>query len=481
MAETKGTILIVDDEESIRDLLSLKLKGDGYDYDVAADGNEALWKLFMKDFDLVLLDIKMPGLTGMEVLSRLIIDHPDISVIMITALLDTEIAVEAMRQGAYDYLIKPFKLNDLGARIEKALEKRRLVLENKAYQHRLSQKIKQLEEQYHQSQSAGQGDHGCITTGQEYAIKSRGYSSPIEPSSAKTPPLSDSKSVVTWGDRNPAANRATQTIVRESGASASLPEKKDNKSLALNSHQKKSAMDPNTSAEIIVRLENVSRTYSMGKSEIKALKNVTLDIAKGELIVILGPSGSGKTTLLNLVGGIDLPSSGRIIANGIDLSAQDDKGLTKYRRNQIGFVFQSFNLITTLTARENVEFTADLVKVPKNTLEVLEMVGLKERTNHYPSELSGGEQQRVAIARAMVKNPEILLCDEPTGELDCETGKLVLSALHMVNRMDRKTVLIVSHNTTIGDMADRVIELRSGEIFEIRTNQSPTDPFELRW
>jgi putative ABC transport system ATP-binding protein len=270
-------------------------------------------------------------------------------------------------------------------------------------------------------------------------------------------------------------------MVRESQAPTSLPYTADKKSLPLDSSEQKLAIAPEVGAEIIVRLENVSQTYRMGQSEVKALKNVTLNIARGELIVILGPSGSGKTTLLNLVGGIDSPSSGRIVVNGIDLSALDDKGLTKYRRNEIGFVFQSFNLITTLTARENVEFAADLVKAPKNALEVLEMVGLKGRTDHYPSELSGGEQQRVAIARAMVKNPPILLCDEPTGELDCETGKLVLSALRMINKMERKTVLIVTHNATIGDIADRVIQLRSSEIFEIKTNLSPTDPFELRW
>ena len=481
MEKAKGIILIVDDEESIRDLLSTKLKADGYDCEVAADGNEALWKAFMKDFDIVLLDIKMPGLSGMEVLSRIVIDHPDTSVVMVTAVLDTKTAVEAMRQGAYDYVTKPFNLDDLGARIKRALEKRRLILENKEYQRRLNQKIGQLEEREQQSQHTELVGHRKALAGQESTIKFREYSSPVESPISKTSPLVESATLDSLGHRSPAVNRAIETMVRESQAPASPPYTTDKKSLALDSSEERLAITPNLGSEIIVRLENVSRTYRMGQSEVKALKNVTLDIALGEFIVILGPSGSGKTTLLNIIGGIDSPSSGRVVVNGIDLSALDDKGLTKYRRNEIGFVFQSFNLITTLTARENVEFAADLVKAPKNALEVLEMVGLKERTDHYPSELSGGEQQRVAIARAMVKNPPILLCDEPTGELDCETGKLVLSALRMINKMERKTVLIVTHNATIGDIADRVIHLRSSEIFEIKTNLSPTDPFELRW
>ena len=481
MEKAKGIILIVDDEESIRDLLSTKLKADGYDCEVAADGNEALWKAFMKDFDIVLLDIKMPGLSGMEVLSRIVIDHPDTSVVMVTAVLDTKTAVEAMRQGAYDYVTKPFNLDDLGARIKRALEKRRLILENKEYQRRLNQKIGQLEEREQQSQHTELVGHRKALAGQESTIKFREYSSPVESPISKTSPLVESATLDSLGHRSPAVNRAIETMVRESQAPTSPPYTADKKSLPLDSSEQKLAIAPEVGTEIIVRLENVSRTYRMGQSEVKALKNVTLDIALGEFIVILGPSGSGKTTLLNIIGGIDSPSSGRVVVNGIDLSALDDKGLTEYRRSQIGFVFQSFNLITTLTARENVEFAADLVKVPKNALEVLEIVGLKERTDHYPSELSGGEQQRVAIARAMVKNPPILLCDEPTGELDCETGKLVLSALRMINKMERKTVLIVTHNATIGDIADRVIHLRSSEIFEIKTNLSPTDPFELRW
>jgi putative ABC transport system ATP-binding protein len=481
MEKAKGIILIVDDEESIRDLLSTKLKADGYDCEVAADGNEALWKSFMKDFDIVLLDIKMPGLSGMEVLSRIVIDHPDTSVVIVTAVLDTKMAVEAMRQGAYDYVTKPFNLDDLGARIKRALEKRRLVLENKEYYRRLNQKIKQLEERGQPSQHAELVGYRKALASQESTIKFREYSSPVESPISKTSPLVESEALDSGGHRSPAVNRAIETMVRESQAPASPRSAVDKKGLDLDSSVGRLAITPNVGAEIIVRLENVSRTYRMGQSEVKALKNVTLDIALGEFIVILGPSGSGKTTLLNIIGGIDSPSSGSIRVNGIDISAIDDKGLTEYRRNQIGFVFQSFNLIPTLTAKENVEFAAELVKAPRNVLEALEMIGLKERTDHYPSELSGGEQQRVAIARALVKNPPILLCDEPTGELDCETGKFVLSALRMINKMERKTVLIVTHNAIIGDMAHKVIRLRSGELFEIETNPSPTDPLELRW
>ncbi len=231
----------------------------------------------------------------------------------------------------------------------------------------------------------------------------------------------------------------------------------------------------------VLRLEDVSRSYQMGLVEVKALTGVTLDITRGEFIVILGPSGSGKTTLLNLVGGIDSPSSGKITVDGIEISALDEKGLTDYRRNHIGFVFQFFNLIPTLTARENVEFAAELVKEPRDPLEVLEVVGLKERADHYPSELSGGEQQRVAIARALAKDPPILLCDEPTGELDFETGKHILGAMRMINELNRKTILLVTHNTAIANMAHRVTRLRSGEVVEDRRNESPIDPQDLRW
>ncbi len=230
-----------------------------------------------------------------------------------------------------------------------------------------------------------------------------------------------------------------------------------------------------------LQMEDVSRSYLMGAVEVKALSGIELDITLGEFVVILGPSGSGKTTLLNLVGGIDSPSSGRIRVNGLEIGTLGDKALTEFRRDHIGFVFQFFNLIPTLTARENIEFAAELVGDPRDPIEVLDVVGLKDRADHYPSELSGGEQQRVAIARALVKDPPILLCDEPTGELDFETGKHILGAMRTIHRADHKTVLLVTHNTAIGDIADRVIRLRSGEIVEDRRNSSPLDPEELRW
>lgn len=238
---------------------------------------------------------------------------------------------------------------------------------------------------------------------------------------------------------------------------------------------------PSETGNFQVQLENVSRSYQMGQVEVKALTGVTLNIVRGEFMVILGPSGSGKTTLLNLIGGIDSPTSGKITVDGIELTALDEKGLTDYRRNHIGFVFQFFNLIPTLTAKENVEFAAELVEKPRDVMEVLELVGLEERADHYPSELSGGEQQRVAIARAMVKDPPILLCDEPTGELDFETGKHILAAMRRINEVNHKTVLLVTHNTAIGEIAYRVIRLRSGEVVEVRQNPSPADPQELRW
>jgi putative ABC transport system ATP-binding protein len=247
---------------------------------------------------------------------------------------------------------------------------------------------------------------------------------------------------------------------------------------------KRKQIFPGESAEavdFIMQLDKVSRLYQMGLVEVKALTEVSLDITKGEFVVILGPSGSGKTTLLNLIGGIDTPSSGKITVDGIELNALNDKSLTDYRRTHVGFVFQYFNLIPTLTARENVEFAAELVQSPMNPAEVLEMVELKERADHYPSELSGGEQQRVAIARALVKDPEILLCDEPTGELDFETGKHILSAMRTINESNHKTVLLVTHNTAIGDIAHRVLRMRSGEIIEDRYNEFPIDPQELRW
>jgi len=231
----------------------------------------------------------------------------------------------------------------------------------------------------------------------------------------------------------------------------------------------------------LVRLERVSKVYLMGAVEVPALREVSLSIGEGEFAVLLGPSGSGKTTLLNLVGGLDRPTAGRVFVRGEDISAYDEDRRTAYRRERVGFVFQFFNLIPTLTALENVELVAELVGRKGEAQRCLEQVGLADRANHFPSELSGGEQQRVAIARALVKEPDLLLADEPTGNLDYETALRVLRVMRDINREDGKTVLVVTHNSAIARMADVVIRLRSGEVAETLRNEHPLEPEELRW
>jgi len=228
-------------------------------------------------------------------------------------------------------------------------------------------------------------------------------------------------------------------------------------------------------------LEKVSKSYHMGKIEVPALREVTLDIAAGEFIVFLGPSGSGKTTLLNLIGGLDSASSGRIVVNGIEITRLSEGRLTSFRRTQIGFIFQFFNLIPTLTARENVEFAAELVSHRRSPDEILREVGLEERMKHFPSELSGGENQRVAIARALATDPSVLLCDEPTGNLDFETGKRIFKLLRTLNETRQKVVVVVTHNSAIGTIAHRVVRLRDGRLTEVVRNNHPLDPEELKW
>ncbi len=230
-----------------------------------------------------------------------------------------------------------------------------------------------------------------------------------------------------------------------------------------------------------IDINNVSKSYPMGAFKVDALKGVDLKISKGELWVVLGPSGSGKTTLLNLIGGIDSASSGRITVGAIEITSLNERDLNQYRRENIGFIFQFFNLIPTLTAGENIELAAELVDKPRDIMAVLSDVGLHDRAGHFPSELSGGEQQRVAIARALAKDPPILLCDEPTGDLDFETGKHILTLIRTINRESEKTVIIVTHNTAIGEIADKLLRLRSGQIVEMKDNPSPIDPDELRW
>ncbi|MGI9649169.1 MAG: ABC transporter ATP-binding protein [Acidimicrobiia bacterium] len=230
-------------------------------------------------------------------------------------------------------------------------------------------------------------------------------------------------------------------------------------------------------------LTNVWKTYGEGPTAVHALAGVDAEIASGEFTVILGPSGSGKTTLLNLIGGIDEATSGDLIVEDVKLLGMTADERTEFRRSAVGFVFQFFNLIPTLTAAENVELVANLTMRDgaDRAGEVLEQVGLAERLDHFPSMLSGGEQQRVAIARALAKSPPILLCDEPTGELDFETGRLILALLRKVNRQRGQTVLLVTHNAAIGEMADRVLRMRSGEIVEDRHNPNPVEATELTW
>lgn len=233
----------------------------------------------------------------------------------------------------------------------------------------------------------------------------------------------------------------------------------------------------------LIRFEGVSKIYPMGELVVKALKDVDLTIEEGEFIVMLGPSGSGKTTLLNIIGGMDTVTEGKVVINGQDISDMGTGDLTEYRRLQIGFIFQFFNLIPTLTAQENVEFALELVEsdTKEKSERALESVGLAERAGHFPSQLSGGEQQRVAIARAICKNPPILLADEPTGELDFETGKNILQLMQKINRDSNQTIILVTHNSAIAEISDRTIRLHSGEVAEIIKIENPKNAEELAW
>jgi len=234
-------------------------------------------------------------------------------------------------------------------------------------------------------------------------------------------------------------------------------------------------------ADSVLRIEGVSKSYLMGEVTVRALRSITLEFGSGELVVLLGASGSGKSTLLNIVGGLDVPESGTVSFRGLDISSGGEAGLTAYRRRSIGFVFQFYNLISSLSALENVQLVTELVDNPMPAEEALRLVGLGDRLNHFPAQLSGGEQQRVAIARAVAKRPELLLCDEPTGALDYTTGKLVLEVIDKVNRELGTTTLVITHNVSIAGMADRVITLRSGEVIEDRRNSVKISPSELSW
>ena len=230
-----------------------------------------------------------------------------------------------------------------------------------------------------------------------------------------------------------------------------------------------------------VEFRDVGKTYRMGEVEINALHDATFEIEKGELVVIVGPSGAGKTTLLNILGGMDTLSEGQVFLDGREVSKMTRKQLTDYRREDVGFVFQFYNLIGNLTALENVELANQICKDPLDAAQILQDVGLGHRMKNFPSQLSGGEQQRVAIARALAKNPKLLLCDEPTGALDYQTGKAILQLLQDTGRRTGMTVVIITHNGALTDMADRVIRVRSGTVCEVTRNAHPQDIREIEW
>jgi putative ABC transport system ATP-binding protein len=236
-----------------------------------------------------------------------------------------------------------------------------------------------------------------------------------------------------------------------------------------------------TKPPAVFQARRLSKVYRMGELEVHALREVDLDLHRGELVVILGPSGSGKSTLLNILGGLDAPTSGQVRFLDHELTGAGERELTRYRREHVGFVFQFYNLIPSLTARENVALVTEIAEHPMDPAAALGLVGLTERLDHFPAQLSGGEQQRVAIARAVAKQPDALLCDEPTGALDYETGKLVLDVLERVNRDLGTTTAVITHNAAIAAMADRVIRLRSGKISDIQRNTRRARPDELSW
>lgn len=233
--------------------------------------------------------------------------------------------------------------------------------------------------------------------------------------------------------------------------------------------------------EILIKAKGVSKIYQMGEVTVAAIKKVDMEINKGDFVVILGPSGSGKSTLLNILGGMDSPTEGDVFMDGENIVGYNDKKLTLYRKDKVGFVFQFYNLMGTLTARENVELATEICADPLDIDAVLDTVGLGDRKEHFPSQMSGGEQQRVAIARAVAKNVELLLCDEPTGALDFETGIKILALLKEINEKYKKTVVIITHNGPIGEMADVVIKMRSGEIIETKKNERPVPPERIVW
>jgi putative ABC transport system ATP-binding protein len=233
--------------------------------------------------------------------------------------------------------------------------------------------------------------------------------------------------------------------------------------------------------QVVMRARQLTKSYHMGTVEVPALRSVDLDLYAGELVILLGASGSGKSTLLNILGGLDVPTSGTVVFCGHDLTAADDRELTRFRREHVGFVFQFYNLIPSLTAVENVALVTDISDAPMDPAEALRMVGLGERLHHFPTQLSGGEQQRVAIARAIAKRPDVLLCDEPTGALDFQTGRLVLEVIDRVNRELGTTTALITHNAAIAAMGDRVLHMSSGRIASEERNAARISPSALEW
>ncbi len=246
-------------------------------------------------------------------------------------------------------------------------------------------------------------------------------------------------------------------------------------------HSNRPTLENRAPAGVSFHVHGLSKVYTMGEVQVFALRSVDLDVYDREFVVILGPSGSGKSTLLNILGGLDVPSSGHVFFHERDLTHASDAELTRFRRDCVGFIFQFYNLIPSLTARENVALVTEIARYPMRPDVALDLVGLGDRLDHFPSQLSGGEQQRVAIARAIAKRPEVLLCDEPTGALDYKTGKLVLEALERVNQELGTTTVVITHNAGIAAMADRVVTMRSGEIIRLQRNENKVSPAELEW
>lgn len=230
-----------------------------------------------------------------------------------------------------------------------------------------------------------------------------------------------------------------------------------------------------------VSLQDVTKTYQMGEITIKAADGISFDVEKGEFVIVVGPSGAGKTTVLNILGGMDTATSGKVLVDGAEISKYRGKKLIQYRREDIGFVFQFYNLVPNLTALENVELAGQICKNPMDPKTVLEEVDLKDRLGNFPAQLSGGEQQRVSIARALAKNPKMLLCDEPTGALDYQTGKAILKLLQDMCRQKGMTVVVITHNSALTPMADRVIKIKNGKVAQMTLNAHPTPVEEIEW